>query len=77
MDMPIKSCGRGVRRMEDSSMIQLGKNKSARQAIAARTKFFAGFPANHALKFSVHCFSNLRLALHPAAAYIPHSFYNE
>jgi len=33
--MPIKSCGRGVRRMEFSSIPQYGKTIAARQAIAA------------------------------------------
>jgi hypothetical protein len=38
VDKPIKSCGRGVRRMEFSNMIQLRKKNGTRQAIAA--KFF-------------------------------------
>src|ERR1019366_8843042 len=33
--MPIKSCGRGVRRMEFSSMTQSRKKAAARQAVAA------------------------------------------
>jgi hypothetical protein len=32
--MPIKSCGRGVRRMEFSSMSQSGKKIVMRQAVA-------------------------------------------
>jgi hypothetical protein len=58
-------------------MVQLGKKISRRQAIAASAKLFISFPVKHQFTWRVRCFLKLKLALNPAGAYIPHSFYNE
>jgi hypothetical protein len=58
-------------------MIQLGKNKTGRQAIADGCPLFVSFPVKQRFGWRVLCFFKLKLALNPTGAYIPHSFYNE